>query len=130
LPGPEGQAGLEGRDAIELLPRRVKVAFALLAFVFVVTLSVLGYVIAQNRMLAKDGAEAHDVLCAIRVNSQARYDRTQAILNATAPSALVFGIPRTELERGQRDLRTTLAEMRRLDCLPPPPPTPATTQDK
>ena len=67
--------------------------------------------INSNSELAKEGAQAHDTLCTIRVSLAAQIERTQKFIDANAGQSDIFGIPIQVIEQGQRQDKAQLAAM-------------------
>lgn len=129
--GATGAVGPAGRDAVELLPRKVKMAFLILGLVATLSLTAIGFVAAENRRLAKEGKEAHDVLCVVRENDKVRLARANDLLKKQSGDTIeIFGLqfPRDEIIRTQMQAETALKASEALDCQPPPPPTTSTVQ--
>ena len=108
--GPQGEPGVGAP-----LPRKVRASFIILTLVFTIVLTLLGGVIVQNRSLARDGDEAHEALCIIKHSMRQRVESTEDYLRLH-PDELILGVPRALFEQRVAQDRTTLEDMRLLDC--------------
>jgi hypothetical protein len=119
--GVPGEAGVEGpQGAPGGLPRNITLSFWSVVAVAFVIIAVLSYVIAENRKLAREGAEAHDALCVFKADLGRRLEAGKAFL-ADHPGGFA-GIDPTVLQTSINNQQATIDALASLDCMPPPDP--------
>lgn len=114
-PGPRGEVGKSG----QALPWKVRMAFVAQTAISVILISVLAFFIGQNQTLAKEGAEAHDALCVIRLQLERRVKFTQEYLRQNQ-DPVIFGIPRERFVQRLEEDKATVRSLETLDCTPAP----------
>lgn len=100
--------------------RRVTISFLVLVLVMCVVLASFVWVISGNRTNARQGKQAHDALCIVRVKIERGVRKAQEFLREH-PNG-ISGIPATLIRSGINDDLGTLRGLNLLECVPPPKP--------
>lgn len=114
--GPTGQRGKPGRA----LSHQVTRSFIAIVVLFVLVLSAMAYFVSRNWALAKEGKEAHDALCAFKLDLTGRAKNTQDYIDdvQTGKRVIINGLTIADLTRSRDQQDATLRSLRNLKCDP------------
>lgn len=117
--GESGPRGPEGKSTV--LSRNVTVSFLAVVGSAVAVLAVMGWqinsnreLIHSNRVLIRDGIQAHDGLCAVKDNTRVRIRQTEEFL-LERPNG-VSGIPAVTIQQAIDRDKTTLRALAVVKC--------------
>lgn len=107
IDGAAGEQGARGRQGAAL-PKRVTRSFVLVIVCAFISLTVMGWQIAKNRHLAKQGKEAHQALCVLKTDYRNRIKLAEEYLyeNPEGSSAIPVETIRTAISNQKSTLKS------------------------
>ena len=129
--GPQGVEGAEGpmgagggigkrgeRGPRGGIPTSIAVIYLITTLVVTAVFIFGAWQTLENRELARDGDEAHDALCVLKLDLERRVGTSRQFLKDNPQG--IPGIPPQVIRNGIRNQQATIDSLDKLDCQPPP----------